>query len=215
MLLTDNYGQSVEISIPDNVCKPCVNVSGGADSALMLYMLVEYGKTHNRDFEITVLTNSRSTTRHYNAKYATNVVASIINHTKTNSIKQHHIFYEDNQSRRFIDKQEKMLYDNSLIDFTIQATTQNPPRDVEHLREGRVRRRDPNNVFSILENHTLCDMQVYKPFIKVDKRLIAAAYKEYELNWLLSSTRSCEGDTEVPCKSCWWCKEREWAFTSV
>jgi len=50
------------------------------------------------------------------------------------------------------------------------------------------------------------------PFANVDKKFIAAQYKRFNLDHLSTLTVSCIGDDTKPCKQCWWCRERKWAF---
>ena len=50
------------------------------------------------------------------------------------------------------------------------------------------------------------------PFATVNKKFIAAQYKKFNLNYLSTLTVSCTGDDIKPCKQCWWCRERKWAF---
>jgi len=51
-----------EFKIPDGVKKPCVNVSGGVDSALALYLTVSALDKYNA--EITVLTLCHPNKKH-------------------------------------------------------------------------------------------------------------------------------------------------------
>ena len=57
------------------------------------------------------------------------------------------------------------------------------------------------------------------PFKNVDKRFTAQVYEdEFLLETLFPLTRSCLGSAEVtdyhekPCKMCYWCEEKYWAF---
>jgi len=53
----------------------------------------------------------------------------------------------------------------------------------------------------------------YQPFINRDKRYVAELYKQHQLQELADLTISCESLTAPrPCKTCWWCKEKYWAF---
>ena len=55
----------------------------------------------------------------------------------------------------------------------------------------------------------------------VNKKFIAQCYKDYNLmDKLYPLTASCIGYADTtnyftePCKTCWWCKEKLWAFGS-
>jgi 7-cyano-7-deazaguanine synthase in queuosine biosynthesis len=80
------------------------------------------------------------------------------------------------------------------------------------------------------ENKHLLEMthmgrKVFHPFRFTEKSVIVKKYKELELMDLFNITRSCEGEFDgldyttytpgqyVPmCGECFWCKEREWAL---
>jgi 7-cyano-7-deazaguanine synthase in queuosine biosynthesis len=52
------------------------------------------------------------------------------------------------------------------------------------------------------------------PFININKQKIAMLYKELGIEDLYKITRSCESTTvnDRHCGNCWWCKERIWGF---
>ena len=62
----------------------------------------------------------------------------------------------------------------------------------------------------------------YLPFIHTDKRVVLAFYKKYSLLLDLGPlTRSCEGGIELTndftteCHKCWWCIEKRWAISKI
>jgi len=54
---------------------------------------------------------------------------------------------------------------------------------------------------------------IHTPFANYTKRDIAKIYGDHNLWSLYNVTSSCVMDN-APCKQCWWCKERHWAFSS-
>ena len=60
----------------------------------------------------------------------------------------------------------------------------------------------------------------YKPFVNVNKKFLAGLYEQENIMDLHNITESCTGfpkDTNwftEPCKRCFWCYERKWAFGS-
>jgi len=59
------------------------------------------------------------------------------------------------------------------------------------------------------------DSRVYNPMINYTKHGIASLYKALDIETeLFPFTRSCETDEHIfgHCGTCWWCKERHWAF---
>lgn len=202
--------------IPEGVKKPCVNVSGGVDSALALYLTVLELDKYNG--EITVLTLCHPNKNHYNSVYSTQVVNKIINITNTKSIKNHLIFYKDIQKRKYLDIEEEKLYNKGFIDFTIHGTTKNPTNVID-LQVGGTSSRDNTTFIPELGKHHLCNIQRYMPFIKIDKKSIFNAYKKLKLlDTLLPYTKSCESfdvNLHESCNECWWCKERAWGLNSI
>jgi len=58
------------------------------------------------------------------------------------------------------------------------------------------------------------DYPLRLPFVHFDKKFIAAQYEAFNLSELSKLTVSCIGDDILPCKKCWWCVERKWAFNN-
>jgi len=52
MTYQDKHGQKIDFHINDGHNKFCVNVSGGADSAVLTYMLITYCQKNIPDAEI-------------------------------------------------------------------------------------------------------------------------------------------------------------------
>lgn len=219
---TDPNGQTIEFYIPEPHTKICINVSGGADSAIMLYMLINYCTKNIPDAEIHVITCANVVKGWYNAKWSVSVIDKVQELTGTTLIKSHYTYYSDDQRREELNEAEKLCHKNHGITFTIHGTTQNPDKSIEYLQKGRHAPRDAGHgrpAYSQLNDRVVRWM----PVMNVDKRLVAYLYKHFDmLDDLLPFTRSCEqhseDNTDTPswmvthCGKCWWCKEREWAF---
>ena len=54
--------------------------------------------------------------------------------------------------------------------------------------------------------------QPWFPLGTVDKQFIAYQYEYFGINELSKLTNSCIADAPLPCKECFWCRERYWAF---
>ncbi|RPG31781.1 MAG: hypothetical protein CBB72_011485 [Muricauda sp. TMED12] len=70
-----------------------------------------------------------------------------------------------------------------------------------------------------LDGETFLNNVNYRPFRNVDKKWVAGMYeKEGLMEWLYPYTASCTGyqkETKSftePCKNCFWCREKYWAF---
>ena len=212
--LRDNYGQEVDFQFPEESKNICVNVSGGLDSALLLYMAVLQAEKQNKN--LFLLTCSSAYKNNYNALYASKVVSKVMQMTNTDRIKLHYTEFVKKQHRRLINQLECDMIDRYNIDTLMNASTQNPAEDAG-IGEGEPRR-NPGHKWQIIQDYPLRDVKIFLPFILVDKRLTCAGYKQLDLlDTLLPVTRSCEGfvDINTTCKDCWWCKERKWGLESI
>jgi len=219
---TDNYGQTIEFTIPIPHTKICINISGGADSAILLYMLINYCEEHIPEAEIHIITSANPIKSWKNAKWSTTVIDQLLHLTNTTLIKSHYTFYSDDQRRTELDDTEKMIQEQHGITFTINGTTQNPP--VERSKTfgpPTFKKRDPGHgMLTLYVRDT--NITSWVPFRTADKRIVAHLYKHFDmLEALFPYTRSCEWHPHVfssanpgdgHCGECWWCKEREWAF---
>ena len=218
----DGFGQSIKFVVPQPHTKICMNISGGADSAVLLWMLINYCEENIPEAEIHVITSANPVKGWYNAKWSTTVLDKILELTGTELIKSHYTFYSDDQRRTELNDTERLIRDIHGITFTVHGTTQNPPLDIEHLLKGRHQPRDKGHsrpAFSKLGE----DVTRWMPVMSVDKRFIAYLYEHFDLmESLFPFTRSCEQEARhnkdepswmiTHCGECWWCKERHWAF---
>lgn len=219
---TDSYGQSVEFYIPAPHRKLVINISGGADSAILLWMLIKYCEKHIPNAEIHVITCANVVKGWYNAKWATTVLDKVLELTGTEFIKSHYTYFTDDQRRQELNETEKLITKIHGTTVAILGTTQNPPTDVEHLREGRFEARDEGHGRPPYRNLS-SEVLRWQPWMNIDKRFIAYLYNHFGMmNKLFPFTRSCEQESrhnkDTPswmtthCGECWWCKERQWAF---
>ena len=223
---TDDFGQSIKFTIPEQHTKLCINISGGADSAILLLMLINYCEKHIPNAEIHVITSGNPIKGWYNAKWSTTVLDRVLQITGTTLIKSHYTFYSTDQIREEIDEAERIAQKLHGITFTIHGTTQNPPLGVKFdTKNNRFEQRDPGHTTPLLVEYAN-GINRWMPLIQVDKRMVAHLYKHFNmLEELFPYTRSCEQhaneNMDTPtwmvthCGECWWCKEREWAFEGI
>jgi len=192
-------------------------VSGGADSAILLYHLMKHSKDKIHIFSYNSPRFNVINLR-VNISVAIQVVETCIRLTGNTNI-EHHISYCDNlydMPEQFIEeKRVKMVY---------SGATSLPPKkvlDTFKLRSLELDTRDPN-----VERDVLRFNKYYSPWTNIDKKIIASMYKEEKLiEKLYTTTRSCTYDPthhyfieniKDPgtghCGECWWCEERYWAF---
>lgn len=59
------------------------------------------------------------------------------------------------------------------------------------------------------------DPFTYAPFMNYDKSQVIDMYFKLNIEHLLSHTHSCGSGNTIPCKVCFNCKEREWAYKKL
>lgn len=189
--------------IPDNT-RLGVLVSGGADSALLLWALARYKP--NNDY--VVLTGCRDDDDHYNLYYAEQVVHWVKNNVGL-SLLAHSVMIHENRQQGIANrgKYRKRITENYQIQSWINGKTANPEID---LGEGRDLGRDG-------VGRPIVKDDMIQPFTNIDKSVIVSLYKQHGLlDTLFPLTISCEATTPPrPCGECWWCKEREWAYATI
>lgn len=217
----DNFGQQAGFSIPEPHTAICCNLSGGADSALLAYLVIRYCQQYIPDAEIHFITCANPVKGWYNAKWANRVIETLLKNTKTQAIKSHYVFYENDQSRDLIQVVERDYARRKKATVIFNAVTQNPPLDIPELVTGRFTQRDPggHRTPSMIRESDGAVILYNRPFVSTDKRMVAHIYREERLDWLYPNTRSCEqhladnqDNMESHCGVCWWCRERSWAF---
>lgn len=223
-VFNDEHGQTSQVFINPDHSNILCNLSGGADSALLAYLVVDYCQKYIPEAKINFITCANPVKGWYHAKFANRVLDAILKKTHSKQIHGHYVFYREDQTRDIIKEVEIDYIKRGLANTVFNALTQNPPSEEKHLQEGRFELRDPGHDRVPYNNFLIEGVYVdyHLPFVKADKRMVAHIYKELELDWLYESTRSCEqhwkdndNDMEEHCGHCWWCKERHWAFGDV
>jgi len=213
-----------------------ISLSGGADSALLTYLIC---KNVSTTIEIHFNTQIRCwKTRPWQEDVADNVIAWFKNNFD-------HMFYvhknlvppELEEPTEYLIKDEygKMKSGNRIIlrshneyiahkynlDALYAGVNMNPDVDIP----GKVEERD----YGHIEPHFVHNgIDICHPFVYTKKDWIIQQYYNHNITDLLDTTRSCEGEFEglnyktykpgdnVPeCGNCFWCKEREWALGKV
>ena len=182
-----------------------LSLSGGLDSALILFFLCKEFQNTNRTILPIIGCDNGST-----ILWQTNeIILYFKENFPTVNILDEYIFHYDTKrnggKRSFHYIEEQRLLSNNIVDLIIMGTTMNPPIDL--LVSGRDTSRDTENIkVPRSENY-------YLPFAGVDKRFVAEMYSKFKLENLEKLTFSCISPKfDEPCLKCWWCKEKMWAF---
>lgn len=202
-----------------------INLSGGADSSLLLFMTcreLEHRKKFNVGIiPITGVHNLRPTNE-WNVR---EIVLLFKEWFPNLNWKDHEFNYYDKKHEKDKTNQhvqhEDRLREEKIIDVLFHGRTANPPEDVakeNNLLYKREERRDQHGNLRqpYHENH---DKPFYCPMEFLDKRFVSEQYKKFNLmDELFPITASCVEYSELtsffsePCKECWWCREKKWAF---
>lgn len=190
-----------------------ISMSGGADSTMLCYLLANTIRKRNLNiqiqpyngYDISVPSDSAglpSIINYLQEKFPDVLIhwpISCVFDTKNTDTKNNYI-------RPLIEK----LCDKKVVDEVIQAVCLGPPKEVQRSFIG-------NNYFR-RPGYALWDEIVkaknHAPFVNIDKRFIAQAYVDYNIEDLLNLTNSCTRP-QGNCKECWWCQERAWAINEA
>jgi hypothetical protein len=211
-----------------------IGLSGGADSALLSYLICS-----QTEADIHFNTQVRMwKTRPWAEHVAGNVVEWFKN--RFNNTFYHHknlVPPELEEPTEYLIKDEygKMKSGNRIIlrshgeyiahKYKLNALYGGVNLNPDVKFEGRVEERDKGHI----EPHFVHDgIDICHPFVYTKKDWIIQQYYDLDITDLLDITRSCEGEFEdlnyktytpgdpVPiCGECFWCLEREWALGKV
>lgn len=223
-----NSQGDIEIFIPRGT-KVVLNLSGGIDSAMLLYALAKYKNERNPDITFTLCT-SVNLKKAFQAIYAKKIIEVI------NSVYPDNYEHYTNLNRGVGDLYaldiEKLNHQHSLGPNTMSffGVSQNPPMDemIKHdmitpeRREERDAGHPDHEKVGYSELVPGCGVYRFNaPFCFHDKKGI----REFGLSVgipenLFENTRSCEDLTVTPatdkhCGTCWFCKEREWGWGTL
>ena len=193
-------------------------LSGGTDSTLVLYFLCKF-ITETEQFDrklfpiIAVQTNNKLAKCFDKAQIIIEEIRKIYPKVYIHELEKLTYFRLENQLARDTKRIKMSIRSNIFIkkhnlDILMQGSTINPEECVGESHQLRDAGRD-------------MPIDVYKdkyPWWNVDKKFVAEMYRKYELmENLYPLTESCIEDREghsFPCKKCFWCEEKFWAFGS-
>jgi hypothetical protein len=218
-----------------------ISLSGGADSALLAYMICQKAKEHNVTIHIINHVRCWKTKpwQQHDADRVYNWLFQRFYHTAFNR----HINFiapdleYGNVGPNLTDEYGKQVSGDNIqqrayaeficnkynVDAYYNAVTRNPRLAMFNgMKERDIEPTDENKH---LERMTHMGVEVLHPFRFIEKSEIVKKYQELDIMDLFEITRSCEGVFEdinytnyktgqyVPvCGECFWCKEREWAL---
>jgi len=203
-----------------------IGLSGGADSAILLYILMS-----NVTQPIHIY-NMWSSSRKFSFKKSfDNVIETCSKLTNNKNYHIHEVQVEPKESNEFYFNMLTQALDKKEVDIIYMGVTNFPPKEI--YKEFEQQQEDWHNNFRsdnivhplfglTIEGETetplKLDNRTYVPLRNHNKKDIARLYKSLDLEKsLLPVTRSCENDDhrDSHCGKCWWCQERIWAFGNL
>lgn len=230
----------MKVSLDQSWKSIAISLSGGADSALLAYLICSQVPN---DLLVHVISHTRMwKTRPWQQEDSKRVFDWLsVRFPKVRMIRHVNFIAPDieygNTGPNLTDEYGKQVSGDNIqqrayaefvcykynIDAYYNAVTRNPRLALFNgMRERDI---DPTEENKHLEEMIHMGRKVLHPFRFIDKSEVVKKYKELDLMELFNITRSCEGEFEgldyttytpsqyVPiCGECFWCKEREWAL---
>lgn len=189
--------KQVNITIPHWAKHIGVMVSGGMDSALLLYLLLTEITNKNLDVKLTAynVPNVRD-----NAMVHSKNLVEYLQSKLDITINLVTIGEGTLPHNQIIMTPAKYIVDNKLVDILYSGANQNPP--VQLPAEGPWRR----NPSDAVPDH------LGFPFIHLYKTHIVEMYRQLDLMDLAYLTHSCTETLFDSCGTCFQCYERAWAI---
>jgi 7-cyano-7-deazaguanine synthase in queuosine biosynthesis len=215
-----------------------VSVSGGADSALLLYLLckkVTFQTVH-------IINNIRCwKTKPWQQHDAERVIAWFKSRFPNINFQVHQNFVAPdieyaNIGPTIKDEYGKMVSGDNIqirayaefvctkynIDAYYNGVTKNPTDNLNGMSERDIEPNEDNKHLEVMKH--MGKLAIH-PFRFISKDVIIKMYRGENIQGLFDITRSCEGEfpgldyttykpgqTVPTCGECFWCKEREWAI---
>lgn len=213
-MILEHDGITVDFfeTFPKDLHKIGIHLSGGADSALILFLLVKMAAERNQDLEIYPLNGFDINDPDADSEIpARKVIEHIRNLTGTKRIKDLMVYpidMKDKTKGYYMRPARKYLTIKHGVTHFIFGTTQgmdHKERPVDHEGSGH-----GQQLIDFANKYP----EIMVPWAHVNKKFIAAQYDKFYLKELSNLTNSCTASSSYPCKKCWWCEERYWAFNS-
>ena len=234
----------VSIPISPSWQKICVNLSGGADSALLMSLLCAIIQERGYNTKVDAITLIRCWSNRPWQPFISKEVFNKIKSMYPDIVReQHDCFFApelEHASIGYITSDgvtSSSLTTKSFNDYhcfynkdvgaVFHGRTKNSLELQDH--PWRMTSRDDPNITEALETLEFSQVPVIRPLLMIEKDWVIDQYKKNGWLDLLKVTRSCEGNIEKfykgwrfkadspppECGECYWCAERKWAIDKV
>ena len=181
-------------------------LSGGADSALLLYLLAKMVKDRALSSDIICM-HGIDTKMKISVQPAEQIVEYVRNKFKNVNIILETFSYAIDPKKLNKNDYHQPYYNEYMkrhnIPKIIRAVTQGMPNSGRPIVDRDI---PPEKLIKYSKD------DITLPFGAVDKRWVKLQYRYQGIMDLANMTVSCIADQKEPCRECWWCKERLWAF---
>lgn len=216
-MIIKNSQQDIIIDESNYVKVIGLKMSGGADSAIVGYMLCKYVTEERPDIKLQPITTIHAG-KPFQEIYSRRVV-EFLKQKFGDIFLQHKINTCDELGKTYVSTQEQLVkecYTTHNMNIHYAGITANPPKTVINQWLPLTGPTDDRNgkTFSTKSN------KWRKPLVNIDKKGVAELYDTLGVtDTLFPVTRSCEAwankeiyNIDEHCGECWWCKERQWGF---
>jgi len=190
--------RTVLIELPEEKKRIGVMLSGGADSALLLYMIAKEQFLHNADHDIIPLTIARSDGA---VLYSPGIVNYVNKFFGMNIPQPALIGKPDLPHKDVVRLGVVAAFAKHKLDYVYLGETQLPP--------------DPVLGVYPVRSQQSPHQQVILPFVGLYKTHVIDMYYTLRQEELLKLTHSCTERTIWRCDECFNCSERAWAFNKL
>lgn len=197
----DSDKRQIEIKLHEGKKRIGVMLSGGADSAILLYLLALERKMAGGDQELIPFTVARSDGAWDYVKPIVDKINQMLGTVIPAPIQVGDPSLHHSKQGRSGELEARTRYN---IDHFYYGSQQHPPMELIVLPGEYPGRPDKIE----LPGTTI-------PFALVDKRHTLGLYEVFQAWSLIELTHSCTAQTEGRCSACYNCKEREWALAEL
>lgn len=193
-------------NFPSDIEAIGLNLSGGTDSALLFYMLLKTIRDRGLRTKVYAI-HGYDAARPFDDSWGTaeKVYDWIVDKFPTVKIQQQIAplfifpFYKDKDVNKELYAKPVLLYMQRRYNLTevIFGDTLGMPDSPRPVDTDLIQLQKQN--------------PLRYPIAHLNKQFVAEQYLLLGIEELSTITASCVG-IESPCKSCWWCEERKWAF---
>jgi 7-cyano-7-deazaguanine synthase in queuosine biosynthesis len=217
---TNEYGNSTIIPYSKEWKHVGLMTSAGLDSSLLLFLLAKTFKDLNLNIQITPICYILPTKPAADIKRIIKVIKDLTGYEHINKVRIFVVPKRDCWAPfkdKYMLKNNERLYFKYKFDKVFNGDTLNPPAEV--------RSKWPNDNKRSLWRDKIDSIYTgaisVSPHAFMNKKDIISLYKEFDLlETLAPLTLSCDetfeflkhNNVSAPCNTCWWCRERMWAF---